>query len=236
MSPRSVRCAFLDPRVPDVEVALPATVHRITGTSSFGVVRCQGLELELNDSAHTFLPDYFAAAGAHVEDDVHLRGGHRVRLGRIGRRHGTGHCFAVEVGTRSLYGASAPGVGVSTLTSCLKDLHVASTKAGLKIHPKGHASWAPGRAPHVVLVVTLTSGQQVLLDVRPAYKKPAAAGLTVAGGRLSRVSTPGRADYLTLDAPGHVVHVLAPTEDDLDEVAELGATLAVGPTASARVV
>src|SRR3954471_16050404 len=105
MSPRSVRCAFLDPRVPDVEVALPATVHRITGTSSFGVVRCQGLELELNDSAHAFLPDYFAAAGARVEDEVHLRHGHGGRLGRIDGRDGTGHCFAVEAGSRSLFGA-----------------------------------------------------------------------------------------------------------------------------------
>jgi hypothetical protein len=74
----------------------------------------------------------------------------------------------------------------------------------------------------------------VLLDVRPAYTKAAATtvGLPVAGGRLSRVSPPGRPDYLTLDAPSHVVHVLAPTEDDLDEVAELGATLAVRALAS----
>src|SRR3954462_5659578 len=119
MSPRSVRCAFLDPRVPDVEVALPATVHRITGTSSFGVVRCQGLELELNDSAHDFLPDYFSAAGARVEDTVHLRDGHAVSLGRVGRRGGTGHCFAVEVGARSLYGVTAPAVSVVTLTGWL---------------------------------------------------------------------------------------------------------------------
>src|SRR3954451_21935386 len=232
MSPRSVRCAFLDPRVPDAEVALPATVHRVTGTSSFAVVRCQGLELELNHSAHAFLPDYFAAAGAHVEDDVHLRAGQRVRLRRIGGRNGRGHCFAVEVAARSLYGASAPGVGVATLTSWLNDLHLTSTKAGLKVHPKGRAGWAPGRGAPVVLVVALTSGQQVLLDVRPAYKKPVATGLAVAGGRLSRVSTPGRADYLTLDAPSHVVHVLAPTAGDLDEIAELGATLAVRATAS----
>ena len=47
------------------------------------------------------------------------------------------------------------------------------------------------------------------------------------GGRLSRVSPAGRPDYLTLDAPSHVVHVLPPTDDDLDEVAELGATLTV---------
>ena len=182
MASRSVHCGFLDPRVPHVEVSLPSTVARVTGTSSFGVVRCQGLELELNDSAHAFLPDYFAAAGAHVEDDVHLRGGHRVRLGRIGRRNGTGHCFAAEVGGRSLYGATAPNVTVATLTGWLNDLHVAAAKTGLALHPKNHASWAPGRAPHLVLVVTLTSGQQVLVDVRPAYKKPATAA---AGSRWS---------------------------------------------------
>ena len=83
-------------------------------------------------------------------------------------------------------------------------------------------------------MVRLTSGQQVLLDVRPAYKKAGTSvgGLTVAGGRLSRVSPPGQPDYLTLDAPSHVVHVLAPTEHDLDEVAELGAHLTVRAPAS----
>jgi hypothetical protein len=227
MASRSVRCGILDPGVPAVEVTLPSTVSRVTGTSSFGVVRCQNLELELNDSARAYLPDYFAAAGARVEDDVHLRDGHRVRLGRVGRRNGTGHCFAVEVGTRSLYGACAPQVSVATLTSWLNDLHVASTRSGLALHPRGHAAWAPGRPPHAVVVVTLTSGQQVLLDVRPARKKPTAKGLAVAGGTLSRVTPPGRPEYLTLDAPSHVVHVLPPTDHDLDEVAELGAGLTV---------
>jgi hypothetical protein len=49
----------------------------------------------------------------------------------------------------------------------------------------------------------------------------------VAGGRLSRVTPPDRPAYLTLDAPDHVVHVLPPTADHLDEVAELGAHVSV---------
>jgi hypothetical protein len=234
MGSRAVRCAFLDPGLPHIEVTLPKTVHRVTGTSSFGVVRCQGLELELNDSAHAFLPDYFAAAGARVEDEVHLRHGHGVRLGRIDGRNGTGYCFAVEAGSRSLFGTSAPSVGLGTLTTWLTDLHVTATRVGLAVRPERSATWAPGRAPHTVLVVTLTSGQQVLLDVRPAYKKAGTnvGGLAVAGGRLSRVSPPGQPEYLTLDAPSHVVHVLAPTEHDLDEVAELGAGLTVRALAS----
>ena len=49
----------------------------------------------------------------------------------------------------------------------------------------------------------------------------------MAGGRLSRVSPPDRAEYLTLDAPDHVVHVITPAADDLDEVADLGTRLTV---------
>ena len=173
MATRSVHCSFLDPALPAVEVALPSTVARSGGISSFGVVRFGTVELELNDSHRSYLPEFFGVAGAHVEDAITLRGGRTVRLGRVGARDGTGHCFAVEAGERRLLGATPPRTPVAMLAAWLADLHVTSTAHGLAVHPRGHARWAPGRAPHVVLVVVLRSGQRVLLDVRPAYRKHA---------------------------------------------------------------
>jgi hypothetical protein len=235
MATRSVRCSFLDPRLPAVEVALPSTVARTGGLSSFGVVRFGTVELELNDSHRSYLPEFFGVAGAHVEDAITLHGGRAVRLGRVGARNGTGHCFALEAGERRLLGATPPGTPVATLAAWLADLHVTATAHGLALHPRGRARWAPGRAPHVVLVVVLRSGQRVLLDVRPTYRKArsAAVGLAVGGGRLSRVTPPERPPYLTLDAPDHVVHLLTASSDGLDEVAGLGARLGVRAFAGA---
>jgi len=227
MASRSVRCTFLDASVPDVEVSLPATVLRPAGISSFAVVTFGRVDLELNDSHRDFLAEYFATVGAREEDEIHLRSGRTVRLGRVGGRHGSGHCFAIEAGARRLLGTSPPTVALRTLASWLSDLHVTSTQNGLKINPTA-GRMSAARPPHVVLDMVLRSGQRVLVDVRPAHRKTAATvGLAVAGGRLSRISPPDRAEYLTLDAWDHVVHVLPPTADDLDEVADLGSRLIV---------
>lgn len=227
MAFRSVRCTFLDPRVPDVEVSLPSAVLRVGGSSSFGVVTFGDVDLELNDSHRGFLPEYFSTVGARIEDALHLRSGHTVRLGRVGGRDGAGSCFAVEVGTRRLLGTAPPSVSVHTLVTWLSDLRITAERGGLEVHPtKGR--WSSARPPHVVLVLALRSGQRVLVDVRPAYRRSSpSAGLAVPGGRLSRVRPPDRAEYLTLDAPDHVVHVLPPTADRLDEVASVGAELTV---------
>jgi hypothetical protein len=234
MATRSVRCGFLDPRLPDAEVALPADVVKVGGRSSFAVVTFGDVELELNDSHRAFAPEFFATAGARVEDHLTLRSRHHVQIGRVGGRNGTGHCFAVEVGDRRLLGGSPPAVAVSTLLGWLADLTITPSRGGLHVqpHPGG---WSASRAPHAVLVLALRSGQRVLLDVRPAYRKArttTAKGLAVAGGRLSRVAPPEQPPYLTLDAPDHVVHLLTPTSDHLDEVADLGARLAVRALAS----
>jgi len=224
---RSVRCTFLDPAVHDVEVGLPATVQRAGGHSSFGVLLLGRVEVELNDSAADVLPDFFAAGGAEPEDELALRDGHRVDVGRIGGRDGTGYCFGVHVGRRRLLGAVPPGVRLASLAAWLADLRISSAGSGLQVHPlRNH--WAPGREVHAALVVVLRSGGRLLLDVRPAHQPPRwGAGLAVAGGRLGRVAPAGRAEYLTLDAPGHVVHLLPPTADHLDEVAAVGSALTV---------
>ena len=228
MTTRSVRCGFLDPRLPDAEVALPAGVQRVGGRSSFAVVSFGDVEVELNDSHRSFLPEFFATAGARVEDRLALRSGRHVLLGRVGGRAGTGHCFGLEAGDRRLLGATPPRVAAAALAGWLTRLRVTSTPGGLHLHPTV-GQWSTTRPPHAVLVLVLGSGQRVLLDVRPAYRGPRArvGGLAVAGGRLSRVRPPDRPAYLTLDAPGHVVHLLPPTADDLDEVADVAAHLSV---------
>jgi hypothetical protein len=230
MGLRSVRCGFLDPVMPDVEVSLPAVVRRVGAFSSFAVVTFGDVELELNDSSKDFVGEYFDAAGAVPEDQIVLGSGHAVTVGRVAG--GGGHCFAVHAGERCLLGTTPPKVSLTTLAGWLAGLQVTPRRTGLKVRPV-RARWSQVRPPHAVLVLALRSGQRVLLDVRPAYRpsrKPA-AGLAVAGGRLSRVTPPDRPAYLTLDAPDHVVHVLPPTADHLDEVAELGAHVSVRPLA-----
>jgi hypothetical protein len=227
MAHRSVRCTFLDPGVPDVEVALPASVTRAAGHSSFGVLLLGRIEVELNDSAAAVLPDFFAGGDAEPEDQLTLRGGLRVDVGRVGGREGTGFCFGVHVGRRRLLGAVPPGVRLALLTAWLADLRIYPTRSGIQVHPL-RTHWAPGRPPHAALVLVLRSGARLLADVRPAHRPPRwDAGVAVPGGRLARVAPAGRAEYLTLDAPGHVVHLLPPTTDHLDEVAAVGSGLTV---------
>ena len=144
-----VPCAFLDPRVPDVEVSLPSTVRRAGGSSSFGVVTFGGVDLELNDSHRDFLPNYFATTGAGIEDELQLRSGHTVRLGRVGGRDATGHCFAVEAGSRRLLGTAPPKVSPHTLARWLNNLHITSTRSGPKVPPAA-GRWSEGRPPHAV--------------------------------------------------------------------------------------
>ncbi len=234
MTSRSVRCGFLDPRLPEAQVALPSGVQRVGGRSSFAVVTFGDVEVELNDSHRSFLPEFFATAGARVEDHLTLRSGRRVLLGRVGGRNGTGHCFGLEAGDRRLLGATPPRIGETTLAGWLAGLKVTSTPGGLHVHPGG-AHWSTTRPPHAVLVLVLGSGQRVLLDVRPAYRRARTTigGLAVAGGRLSRVQPPERPAYLTLDAPDHVVHLLPAGSDGLDEVADVAANLAVRSLAGA---
>lgn len=229
MASRSVRCGFLDPRQRAVDVTLPADVRRVAARSGFGVVMLGRVEVELNDSAAAVLPEAFATAGAEPEDRLTLRTGLGVDVGRIGGRSGRGLCFGVHVGERRLLGTVPPGITVAALAGWLADLHVTSAAGTLHVRPR-HAAWATGRAPHVVLVLVLRSGARLLADVRPAYR-PArgTAGLAVAGGLLGRVTPPDRLPYLTLDAPGHVVHLLPSGPDGLDEVAAVGAGLTVEP-------
>ena len=147
--------------------------------------------------------------------------------GRVGGRDGTGFCFAVHVGRRRLLGAVPSGVRLTSLALWLDDLRVSPARTGLQVHPL-RTHWAPGREPHAALVLVLRSGARLLVDVRPAHRPPRwGPGLAVAGGRLGRVAPTGRAEYLTLDAPAHVVHLLPPTTEHLDEVAAVGSALTV---------
>ncbi|HEX8627820.1 MAG TPA: hypothetical protein VF755_06590 [Catenuloplanes sp.] len=228
MAAISGRYAFMKPDLHDVEVALPNVATGPGVGSSFGVLKFGNLEVELNDSSLDLLPEHFTAGSAAPEDEITLSNGLPVVVGRIDGRAGQGHCFGIKVGARCLLGSVPATVPLDTLASWLSDLHITSTDAGLTVTPT-KATWSTERTANVVVGVTLRSGRSSLLDIRPAFRglAPARAGVPVKGGFLSRQGQADRSEHLVLNATDHVVYILTPSAEALDEIAELGSGVIV---------
>jgi len=228
MAAISKRYAFLRPDQPDVDVSLPSVATGPAVGSSFGVLRFGDLEVELNDSNVELLPEHFAAGSAVQEDEITLRTGWQVVVGRIDGRAGRGHCFGIKVGARCLLGSVPETMPLETLAAWLSDLHITPTDSGLKVKP-GKAKWSAGRTANLVVAVRLRSGQSSLLDIRPALRRHgrSRAGVRVKGGLLSRQGQANHPEYLVLDAAEHVVYIIASSNEALDEIAELAAGVTV---------
>jgi len=228
MAAISGRYAFLKPDLRDVEVSLPDVAAGPGVCSSFGVLMFGDLEVELNDSAMAMIPEFFEAGSATEIGEITLDTGWPVVIGRIDASSGGGHCFAIKVGERCLLGSVPATMPLDELARWLSDLRVTSTAAGLTVRP-ARARWSADRPANIVLGVTLRSGQSSLLDIRSAFRgfRPSRAGVAVRGGYLSRQGEAGPAEYLVLNAPEHVVYILAPSKRDLDEVAAFGSGVTV---------
>jgi len=224
----SKRCAFIRPDLLDVEVSLPGVATRSGACSSFGVLKFGMLEVELNDSNVELLPEHFTAGSAAPEDEITLRTGLAVVVGRIDGRDGRGHCFGVKVGARCLLGSVPATMPLDVLAAWLSDLHITSKESGLTVRPH-RATWSAARTANVVVAVRLRSGRSTLLDIRPAFRGIARsrAGVPVKGGLLSRQAPANRPEHLVLNAAAYVVYILPSSNESLDEVAELGAGVTV---------
>jgi hypothetical protein len=222
------RYAFIKPDLQDVEVSLPSVAAGPGVCSSFGVLKFGDLEVELNDSSLAMLPEFFEAGSAVQDGEITLSTGWQVAIGRIDASAGGGICFGIKVGTRCLLGSVPGTMSLDVLAGWLSDLHITSSDAGLTVRPT-RATWSTDRPASIVLGVTLRSGQSSLLDIRSAFRgfKPSRAGVAVQGGFLSRQAQTDQSDYLVLNAVEHVVYILAPSGQNLDEVAELGSGVRV---------
>ncbi len=185
------------------------------------------LEVELNDSSVDFLPEYFATSDASVEGSLTLRSGLVLEFGRVSGADGHGYCWGVRLGRRVLLGNTPRTLSLEAVASWVGALDIREgAEGGLRVHAPAKA-WSQDRVASVAVPLWLSSGQPLLLDVRPAYRqaKTTQSGMSVAGGTLSRVSDPGSPAFLMLSAPDFVAYMLPSREVDLDEVAEFGAAV-----------
>jgi hypothetical protein len=228
MAAISKRYAFIRPDLPDVEVSLPSVVTGPGTVSSFGVMKFGSIEVEFNDSSVELLPEYFTAGSAVQEGEITLGTGLPVVVGRIDGRAGRGRCFGIKVGARCLLGSVPETITLDALAGWLSDLHITSSDAGLTVRAT-RATWSAERPANVVVAVRLRSGQSSLLDIRSAFRRltTSQAGVAVQGGFLSRQGQTGQPEYLVLNAAEHVVYIIPPSTEALDEVAELASGVTV---------
>lgn len=203
-------------------VSVDAPHASLDAPVAIGVLFADSLEIEVNAGTPEAAELFLGITGTELTAALQLRGGRPLRLGRLGGQQDEGWGYVVEVGDTRLFGPTPPVLSAERLAAVLSELSPTRSQRGLTVTPTGSVGWSPYRTQGASLVLTPSSGNPLLLDIRRPVpdQRPGRRGVEVRGGMLSRQGDPGR-QHVVLESADFVTYGVPLPQTSLDELAEV---------------